>query len=208
MVTGITFDPGNTLSLAAISTPPSSYRTHWTYEGSFNNSISGGLLLRNALAKPLATACFPPGFSSAGRASLSQVYSPGQCPIGYATPAQYQSGAITRFVCCPSWGSMCATWPHVPFADQIIQVFLLLLHSLDNRQLLSNDRLNLRRLYQYLAQSEWRHHNPCSRQWLRHIVSGDGIRPAHHVGSAYWVRFPTKGPLALHDEHFRTYFFS
>ena len=84
MVTGITFDPGNTLSLTTIFTPPSSCRTHWTFEGSFYNSILGGLLLQNALAEALDTACFSPGFSSAGRASLSQVYSPEQCPIGYA----------------------------------------------------------------------------------------------------------------------------
>lgn len=87
-------------ALTTIFTPPSSCRTHWTYEASFYNSVSGGLLLQNALSSSLDTACFPPSFSNAGRASVSQIYSPGQCPIGYSTPAQYVNGAITTLVCC------------------------------------------------------------------------------------------------------------
>lgn len=101
MTTLITFDPTATMvSLTTIFTPPFSCRTHWTYEESFYNSVSRGLLLQNALASPLDVACFPPGYSNYGRASLSQIYSPGHCPVGYITPAQYLNGMTTTFICC------------------------------------------------------------------------------------------------------------
>lgn len=94
------FVDARALSLTTIFTPPSSCKSHWTYEGSFYNSVSGGLLLQNAIEGSPDTDCFPPDFTNNGRASQSQLYSPGHCPDGYATPAQYVDKSITTMICC------------------------------------------------------------------------------------------------------------
>ncbi len=91
---------GDALALTTIFTPPSSCSSHWTYEGSFYNSVSAGLLIQNALSESINTACFPPEFDGSGRGSNAQIYTPGQCPVGYTAPAQYVNGATTTLVCC------------------------------------------------------------------------------------------------------------
>ncbi|KAE9980658.1 hypothetical protein EG327_006493 [Venturia inaequalis] len=90
-----------TFSLTTTFTPPSSCSTHWTYEGSYYNSVSKGLLMQNVLAGSIDTDCFPTRFTNNGRAEGSQIYSPGACPVGYAT-ALSQNGATTTAVCCLS----------------------------------------------------------------------------------------------------------
>lgn len=90
-----------TLPLTTIFTPPASCSSHWTYEASYYNSISGGLLLQNAEKENLDVACFPSGFAGYGRApSFIQVYSPGACPSGYTTPAVFYNSGTTTAVCC------------------------------------------------------------------------------------------------------------
>ena len=97
-------DDGNDalLPLTTIFTPPPFCRTHWTYEASYYNSVTGGVLIQNALPSPFDTPCFPSGFSNDGRGSQSQIYSPGHCPAGYATPAQFTNDATTTYICCQS----------------------------------------------------------------------------------------------------------
>lgn len=87
-------------SLTTIFTPPSSCRSHWTYEESFFNQASEGLLVQNALQVPLDTACFPSGFTNYARKSLALIYSPGYCPVGYSTPVQVVNGPTTTVICC------------------------------------------------------------------------------------------------------------
>ena len=88
--------------LTTIFTPPSSCSSHWTYEASSFNSVPGGILLQNAVPFPIDTDCFPPGFDNNGRESQTQIFSPGHCPVGYGTPAQYSNGMTTTFICCQS----------------------------------------------------------------------------------------------------------
>jgi hypothetical protein len=88
-----------TIALTTTFTPPSSCSDHWTYEGSFYNSVSNGLLMQNVLSESLDTDCFPTGFTNNGRVEGTQIYSPGACPVGYAT-AVSQNGATTTAVCC------------------------------------------------------------------------------------------------------------
>ena len=58
------------LSLTSIFTPPSLCRTRWTYEASSYNSVSGGILLQNAVANRIDTACFPSDFANSGRSGV------------------------------------------------------------------------------------------------------------------------------------------
>lgn len=90
------------LELTTIFTPPSSCSTHWTYEAELYNSMSGGLLIQNAFYEDVDKDCFPSGLDVRGRLSLSQVYSPGHCPVGYSTPTKFLDGAVTTAVCCYS----------------------------------------------------------------------------------------------------------
>src|SRR5436190_15087334 len=89
-----------TLPLTTVFTPPPQCSSSWTYEGEFYNSVSGGLLLQNALSVSLDTPCFPSGFRNNGRTSLLQVYSPGFCPQGYTSPVIIQGGEVTTAICC------------------------------------------------------------------------------------------------------------
>ncbi|KAK6429116.1 hypothetical protein LTR95_014739, partial [Oleoguttula sp. CCFEE 5521] len=92
-----------TIPLTTIFTPPASCNTLWTYEGAYYNSITGGLLIQNALEGKLDEACFPTGFDAAGRApSVTQVYNPGACPNGYRTAGNTFNGLTTTAICCPS----------------------------------------------------------------------------------------------------------
>ena len=85
----------------SIFTPPSSCSTLWTFEDSEFNSVSGGLLLQNALHTPYDTECFPDNVvSDYGRRSHLEVYSPGYCPVGYTTPIQSVDGSTTKIICC------------------------------------------------------------------------------------------------------------
>lgn len=91
-----------TVPLTTIFTRPSSCTSRWTYEAQFYNSVSGGLLLQNALTDPADTACFPSSFMNNGRVNSAQVYSPGACPLGYTTPALLQNNGATTAICCQS----------------------------------------------------------------------------------------------------------
>lgn len=96
MAESTTTDP-----LTTIFTPPATCVSHWTYEGEFYNSISGGLLIQDVLQAYPDTDCFPTDFSANGRApAVAQVYSPGACPIGYSTAENFYNGAVTTAVCC------------------------------------------------------------------------------------------------------------
>lgn len=91
-------------SMTAVFTPPSDCTNSWTYEDAFYNSVEGGLLIQNMDSVSLDSTCFPPDFSGNGRAPSSiQVYSPGACPEGYATPGQFQNDGTTTAICCPSY---------------------------------------------------------------------------------------------------------
>ncbi|KAL4811607.1 hypothetical protein BDW67DRAFT_171596 [Aspergillus spinulosporus] len=89
-----------TESMSEVFTPPTDCSTSWTYEGSYYNSVKGGLLLQNAFATN--THCFPDGFRNSGRAEGNLVYSPGYCADGYTSAALSFKGATTTVVCCPS----------------------------------------------------------------------------------------------------------
>jgi hypothetical protein len=90
--------------LLSVFTPPSSCSSHWTYEASHYNGVSGGLLIQNAIPTHPDGDCFPPGFAGAGRVPHDdQIFSPGACPSGYSTAALFQSSETTSATCCQSW---------------------------------------------------------------------------------------------------------
>ncbi|QSS52583.1 hypothetical protein I7I53_08273 [Histoplasma capsulatum var. duboisii H88] len=89
------------IPLTTVFTPPSSCSSSWTYEGSYYNSVTGGLLIQNVFASHDFN-CFPPSFEGSGRGQNQQVYSPGFCPVGYTSPAATTVNGVTTAVCCPS----------------------------------------------------------------------------------------------------------
>jgi hypothetical protein len=89
-----------TYALTTVFTPPPSCSSSWTYEAQVYNSVSGGLLLQNALSDDFDSDCFPPNFEDNGRGQASEVYSPGYCPSGYTSPAVFQGGGTTTGLCC------------------------------------------------------------------------------------------------------------
>ncbi|RAK97578.1 uncharacterized protein BO80DRAFT_414231 [Aspergillus ibericus CBS 121593] len=97
----MTSDVSSTItSLSSIFTPPASCSTAWTYEGSYYNQISNGLLLQNAVY--IDSSCFPAGFGNAGRVAYGSIYSPDWCPEGYTSPQVNIAGTATTAVCCIS----------------------------------------------------------------------------------------------------------
>lgn len=89
--------------LTTVFTPPASCSSSWTYEGSYYNSVPGGILIQNALLHSTDSNCFPSGFTNAGRGTASDLLSPGYCPHGYTSPAIFQGGTATTAICCLSW---------------------------------------------------------------------------------------------------------
>lgn len=90
-------------AMTSVFTPAPDCSDSWTFEGSYYNSISQGLLIQNLYADDINTACFPPKFSMSGRAPSSiQVYSPGACPSGYTTPGLFNNDGTTTAICCES----------------------------------------------------------------------------------------------------------
>jgi hypothetical protein len=89
-----------TYPLTTIFTPPVSCSSSWTYEAQNYNSVSGGLLLQNALGVEIDSDCWPPDFEDSGRGQASEVYSPGYCPSGYTSPAVFDGGVATTAICC------------------------------------------------------------------------------------------------------------
>ncbi|WPH02113.1 Hypothetical protein R9X50_00496800 [Acrodontium crateriforme] len=102
--------------LTTIFTPPASCKTHWTYEAQDYNSVSGGLLIQNAFSEIPDDSCFPTGFSGFGRApSIVQVFSPGACPVGYATAGNTYNGPVTTAICCPTQFSYMVTFSSINY---------------------------------------------------------------------------------------------
>ncbi|PGH10409.1 hypothetical protein GX51_00168 [Blastomyces parvus] len=92
---------GDPIPLTTVFTPPSSCSSSWTYEAEYYNSVTGGLLMQNAVSSRDPN-CFPPFFEGSGRGQIEQVYSPGFCPEGYTSPAATTVNGVTTAVCCPS----------------------------------------------------------------------------------------------------------
>jgi len=93
-------DTTQTTALTSVFTPPASCSSSWTYEAQTYNSVTGGLLLQNALQE-IDPACFPSGYSGYGRAPFTTyVFSPGVCPSGYTTAAENLDGGTLSAVCC------------------------------------------------------------------------------------------------------------
>lgn len=97
--------------MSTLFTPPASCNSLWTYEGSYYNNITPGLLIQNDLT--VVTDCFPTEFDGAGRVPVTQIYSPGACPVGYYTAGNAYDGATTTATCClrsillPIWPIQC-----------------------------------------------------------------------------------------------------
>ena len=89
-------------AMGSVFTPAAGCSNSWTFEASYYNSISSGLLIQNLYAGEFNTACFPTEFAMYGRApSRIQVYSPGACPSGYQTRGVFNDGTTTA-ICCES----------------------------------------------------------------------------------------------------------
>lgn len=90
-----------TIPLTTVFTPPTQCATDWQYEPSAYNDKRDGLLLQNVVS--VVSSCFPTGFAMSGRAQVPQVYSPGWCPVGYASADVHINGKTTSAVCCYSY---------------------------------------------------------------------------------------------------------
>ncbi|KPI38333.1 uncharacterized protein AB675_12033 [Cyphellophora attinorum] len=103
-------------SMSAVFTPPANCLSSWTFEDEFYNSVPGGLLMQNIEPSDFDIDCWPEDFGGYGRAPSSiQVYSPGWCPEGYATPGQFQADGTTTAICCPSSFSYGSTYSSINF---------------------------------------------------------------------------------------------
>ena len=112
-------------AMSAIFTPPPDCTNSWTYEDALYNSVPGGLLIQNMDSVSLDSTCFPASFSGNGRAPSSiQVYSPGACPSGYATPGQFQNSFTTTAICCPSSYSYGSTYSTINFFTSSSVLFM------------------------------------------------------------------------------------
>jgi hypothetical protein len=90
-------------AMGSVFTPAAGCSSSWTFEDSYYNSISSGLLIQNLYPNEFNTACFPTKFAMTGRApSFIQVYSPGACPSGYQTPGVFNNDGTTTAICCES----------------------------------------------------------------------------------------------------------
>ncbi|KAL4924531.1 uncharacterized protein BDV17DRAFT_274222 [Aspergillus undulatus] len=99
-ITAIAADYMTILSMSEVFTPPSACATSWTYEPEQANDVTGGLIIQNAAT--LEPTCFPSSFSQVGRIPVSQIYSPGYCPVGYTSADVAVDGPTTTAVCCLS----------------------------------------------------------------------------------------------------------
>ncbi|KAK7531928.1 uncharacterized protein J3D65DRAFT_685065 [Phyllosticta citribraziliensis] len=96
-----------TVPMTTRFTPPAECKTHWTYEDSYFNSISNGILVQNQVTTRgigVDSKCFPSGWTGNGRASdqQTQTFSPGACPISYTTVTEQVTQGTTIGVCCYS----------------------------------------------------------------------------------------------------------
>ncbi|KAK8177503.1 hypothetical protein IWX90DRAFT_20063 [Phyllosticta citrichinensis] len=96
-----------TVPMTTRFTPPAECKTHWTYEDSYFNSISNGILVQNQVTTRgigVDSKCFPSGWTGNGRASdqQTQTFSPGACPVSYTTVTEQISQGTTIGVCCYS----------------------------------------------------------------------------------------------------------
>ncbi|OAX78659.1 hypothetical protein ACJ72_07030 [Emergomyces africanus] len=105
------------IPLTTVFTPPASCASSWTYEGAYYNSVTGGLLIQNASPERDRN-CFPPLFAGTGRGQIQQVFSPGYCPEGYASPAATTNNGVTTAVCCPSHYSYYTTLTSINFYSE------------------------------------------------------------------------------------------
>ncbi|KIW92027.1 uncharacterized protein Z519_07009 [Cladophialophora bantiana CBS 173.52] len=103
-------------AMSSVFTPAAGCSNSWTFEGSYYNSISSGLLIQNLYLGEFNTACFPTEFAMYGRAPSSiQVYSPGACPSGYQTPGVFNNDGTTTAICCESGYSYATSFSTINF---------------------------------------------------------------------------------------------
>jgi LPXTG-motif cell wall-anchored protein len=96
-----------TYPLTTIFTPPASCSSSWTYEAQLYNSVTGGLLIQNAVENGIDRSCFPPNFADNARGQASEIYSPGYCPSGYTSPAVFSGNGVTTGICCQRYLMNC-----------------------------------------------------------------------------------------------------
>lgn len=92
-------------SMTTLFTPPPDCLIQWTYEPEYFNQISGGVLRPNILNDPQYLAsCYPSGVTAIGLGpgNSPQIFSPGVCPVGYATNERVGLSSTTVAVCCPT----------------------------------------------------------------------------------------------------------
>ncbi|EXJ74182.1 uncharacterized protein A1O5_02476 [Cladophialophora psammophila CBS 110553] len=118
--------------MSSVFTPAAGCSNSWTFEGSYYNSISSGLLIQNLYLGEFDTACFPTDFAMYGRAPSSiQVYSPGACPSGYQTPGVFNNDGTTTAICCESGYSYATSFSTINFFTSSSVLFVGCLSTLE-----------------------------------------------------------------------------